>query len=178
MSRDASDQRPEPAESLAPLLEQAAKSRRVRRAASWAVTAIAGLVASGALTTGAIKAWQWITTREETVQVNTRLAALERAVGLPISEPEAAAESALRIRVAVLERAERDRQESQLAAEDQLFERWVSIAAATAEPQGRLRALRAREAVEAYRANRRDGLRPMPAAERVLESKIPRSTYR
>lgn len=170
-------ERPEAQDSLAPLVAQGVKSRRVRRWVGMAAAAIATLVSSGALTTGAIKAWQWITSREDTVVVNTRLGALERAVGLPMSEPEAAAESALRIRVAKLERAERDREEAQTGVERVLFERWVSIAAAGAEPRAALRAARAREAVLAYRRELADGMKPRAAAERVLQTQIPRSTY-
>ena len=61
-----SNERPEPTESLAPLLVQASKSRRVRRWAGMAAVAIAGLVSSGALTTGGLKVWTWATTRSRT----------------------------------------------------------------------------------------------------------------
>ncbi len=171
-----SDQRPDAGESLAPLIAQAAKSRRVRRWVGMAIAAIAGLVSSGALTAGALKVWTWATTREGVVEQNLKIAELERAVGLPRTAPEAQAEAGLRARVSALEAADKA-QALQASSEVVIYERMVSILCATAEPRAARRADAARACVARYRKLLEGKMLPRAAADTVLESTIPQSTY-
>jgi hypothetical protein len=162
--------------SLAPLIAQAAKSRRVRRWVGMAAAALAGLVASGGIATGALKVWTWATTREGVVEQNTRIAELERTVGLPRTAPEAQAEAGLRARVKAIEDAEKARA-LQSSDQQQLYERVSSILCAAAEPRSARRAAAARACVDEYRSLIRGGMLPRPASDKVLESTIPQSTY-
>ncbi len=163
-------------DSLGPLITQAVHSRRLQ---GWALIAskwLVGFVAGGGLLTGGLKVVTWVTTRDGIVEQNARLNELEGAVGLPRLAPEKQAEASLRARVTALETVEKARA---LQASDQqsIYERQVSILCASVEPRAPKRAMAARACVEEYRSLIDGGMTPRSAADKVLESTIPRSTY-
>ncbi len=162
-------------DSLGPLIEGAARSRHVRL---WAIVAgkwLVGLAASGALATGGLKVVTWATTRDGIVEQNLRIAELQKAVGLPRTEPEAFAEKALRIRVTELEAA--IKANSHITGEQGIYERMVSVMCASAEPRASKRAAVARACVLEYRELIKGGMTPRAACDKTLQTAIPRATY-
>lgn len=159
-------------DSLSPHLIALAKSQRAR-ALAWRAATLFAAVAG-------YPAFQWLQTRYDRASaeaLTARVAGMERVTGLPPIDPRTGMtipdEHSLRDRVKALEEQIAGWDAAQREHDIEVYERLVSLAAATTERRPALRAAAARAAVTEFRAQIGRGIGPAQAASVALETAIP-----